>query len=83
MNNAPRYQFGHAAKVNVETHWSTHSSASASAYQGPARKQGSFLHGNNGRKRAADGDKHADTRDKKAVGTAASCSSHSRGNTGG
>lgn len=56
VNNAPCYQFGHAAKVNVKTHWSTHSSAFAAAYQAAARRQVSFLHGNNHRNRAADKD---------------------------
>lgn len=56
VNNAPCYQFGHAAKVNVKTHWSTHSSAFAAAYQAPTRRQVSFLHGNNHKSGAADGD---------------------------
>lgn len=56
MNNAPCYQFGHAAKVNVKTHWSPHSSAFAAAYQGAARRLASFLHGNNHRNGAADRD---------------------------
>lgn len=75
VNNAPCYQFGHAAKVNVKTHWSTHSSAFAAAYQAPARRQVSFLHGNNHKSGAADGDKYADMCDKQAVSMAGSCSS--------
>lgn len=56
VNNVPCYQFGHAAKVNVKTHWSTHSSAFAAANRAAERKQVSFLHCNNRRNRAADGD---------------------------
>lgn len=56
VNNVSHYQFGHAAKVNVKIHWSTHSSAFAAAYQAPARRQVSFLLGNNHRNRAADAD---------------------------
>lgn len=47
VNNVPCYQFGHAAKVNVKTHWSTHSSAFAAANRAAERKQVSFLHCNN------------------------------------
>lgn len=49
VNNALCYQFGHAAKVNVKIHWRTHSSAFAAVYQALARRQVSFLHGNNHR----------------------------------
>lgn len=68
MNNAPCYQFGHAAKVNVRTHWSPHSSAFAAVYHAAARRLAE-------QRTETTPDKYADMCDKQAASMAASCSS--------